>query len=174
MKNIRFFALLRMTILFGCISIYGCKEKNDNYRIKIDKVAEQRYKDSLMKNIMQNAVFGDTSNLYSAPVIVTKATLVKQEYSNYKDVSLTYKNISGKKIEAIKFKWYGVDAFGEAADMGSTFEGIGGGFDDDGLRAGAIKTGQWSVMSSRGKKITKACPYEVVFADGTKWKVSHD
>lgn len=52
--------------------------------------------------------------------------------------------------------------------------GVGGGYDDDGLRPGKVKSGTWSVMSRNGKKILNAWPYEVVFSDGTKWKAGDD
>jgi len=86
---------------------------------------------------------------------------------------LTYKNVSGKKIEAIRFRWYGEDAFGDPADMGGLFnDGTGGGFDDDPLRPGQTRTSSWDILSSRGKKVKKAWAYEVAFSDGTKWELN--
>ena len=111
----------------------------------------------------------DTAGLYLAPVKVISAKFVEKEYSNYKDVSLSYKNVSGKKITAIRFKWYGVNSFDEPADMGGLKEGWGGGFDDDGIRVGGTGYGTWNILSRDGNKILIAYPYEVAFADGTKW-----
>ena len=111
----------------------------------------------------------DTGGLYLAPVKVLSAKFTSKEYSNYKDVSLSYKNISTKKITAIRFKWYGENAFHEPADMGTLQNGWGGGFSDDALRAGAKENGTWSILSKYGKKILIAYPYEVAFEDGTKW-----
>ncbi|HET9430456.1 MAG TPA: hypothetical protein VFO70_04730, partial [Chitinophagaceae bacterium] len=93
----------------------------------------------------------DTAGLYLAPVKVLSAKFVTKEYSNYKDISLSYKNVSGKKIEAIRFRWYGENSFNEPADMGGILEGWGGGFDDDGLKPGAKGYGTWGILSKDGK-----------------------
>lgn len=113
----------------------------------------------------------DTGGLYLAPVKVTSAKFVTKEYSNYKDIALRYKNVGDKVVTAIRFKWYGENAFSEPADMGGLREGWGGGFTDDALRPGASDYGQWSILSRDGKKILIAYPYEVVFKDGTKWEL---
>jgi hypothetical protein len=114
----------------------------------------------------------DTGGLYLAPVKVLTAKFVTKEYSSYKDISLRYKNINSKIISGIKFKWYGENAFNEPADMGGLLEGWGGGFTDNALRPGSIDNGEWSILSRDGKKILIAYPYEVIFKDGTKWKLN--
>lgn len=113
----------------------------------------------------------DTGGLYLAPVKVLSAKFVEEEYSNYKNVRLSFKNTSNKKISAIRFKWYGENAFNEPADMTGIVDGWGGGFTDDGLRAGATDYATWNVYSKDGKKILIAYPYEVAFDDGTKWEL---
>jgi hypothetical protein len=116
----------------------------------------------------------DTGGLYLAPIKVVSAKFVKKEYSNYKDVALRYKNVSNKVVNAVKFKWYGENAFSEPADMSGLREGWGGGFTDDALRPGKTDYGEWSVLSRDGKKILIAYPYEVVFKDGTKWQLQQE
>jgi hypothetical protein len=113
----------------------------------------------------------DTGGLYFAPIKVLSAKFVSKEYSNYKDIALRFKNVSNKAVTAIRFKWYGENAFNEPADMGGLQEGWGGGFTDDALRPGATDYGQWSILSRDGKKILIAYPYEVAFKDGTKWEL---
>jgi len=116
----------------------------------------------------------DTGGLYLAPVKVLSARFVEREYSNYKDISLRYKNVSNKRVSAIRFKWYGVNAFNEPADVGGVMNnGWGGGFDDEGLGAGNTNSNNWNVLSKDGKKILIAFPYEVAFADGTKWELKN-
>ncbi len=83
------------------------------------------------------------------------------------------KNVSKKTISAIRFKWTGINAFGEPADMGIT-NGEGGGFDDDKLRPSKSNSGEWSILSRDLKKVTKAWAYEVVFEDGTKWELNDE
>jgi len=116
-------------------------------------------------------MFEDTLNLGSAPVVVISARPVSKEYSSYKDVSLTYKNVSGKKISAIKFQWYGENAFHKPADCGVLSNGFGGGFMDEGLGIGRTASGTWNILSRDLKKIIKAWPTEVAFDDGTNWTV---
>jgi hypothetical protein len=113
----------------------------------------------------------DTAGLYLAMVKILSAKFVTKEYSNYKDIQLIYKNTGNKKISAIRFKWYGENAFNEPADMGGLKRGWGTGFVDDGLRAGKTDSGSWNILSRDGKKILIAYPYEIAFEDGTKWSL---
>lgn len=101
-----------------------------------------------------------------------RAKFITKEYSNYKDIASRYKNVSNKIITAIRFKWYGENAFNEPVDMGALNEGWGSGFTDDALRPGVSDYSQWSVLSRDGKKVLIAYPYEVAFKDGTKWELS--
>jgi hypothetical protein len=136
----------------------------------IDSFDRARKVDSMVNQSLAN-VYWDTVGISNAPVKIISARLTKKEYSTFKDVYLSYKNISNKKIEAIRFRWYGETAFGEPADLGNlTQEGFGGGFDDSGLAPGKMSNGEWSVLSRNAKKIVKAWPTEVIFQDGTKWK----
>ncbi|WP_409965984.1 hypothetical protein PIECOFPK_02391 [Mycovorax composti] len=130
----------------------------------VDKVTQP------IDEIVKNSIFSDTAKLKDAPIKVTKARFYQEEYSNFKGVSLTFKNISSKKVTAIRFKWYGENAFGEPADAGG-FNGWGGGFTDKSLSPGRSMTLQWNVLSRDGKKIIVAYPTEVVFEDGGKWAI---
>ena len=117
----------------------------------------------------------DTAGLYLSPINVISARFVEKEYSNYKDVSLRYKNVSNKKVSAIRFKWYGENAFNEPADVGGLYRnGWGGGFDDEGLSVGRTTSSVWNILSKDGRKILIAYPYEVAFADGTKWELKNN
>lgn len=137
----------------------------------IDSFKLARQADSMTKDIIRNAMF-DTVGVSAAPVRVLSAKMVTREYSSYKDIWLSWKNVGTKKIAAIRFKWYGTNAFGEPADMGGAGiqEGFGGGFADRSLGTGKIDDGTWSIMSRDGKKVVMAWPYEIAFEDGTKWK----
>lgn len=138
----------------------------------IDSLNRADMVDSIVKQTMRNAMF-DTVGVYAAPVKVISAKLFKEEYSSYKSIKLVWKNISAKRISAIRFKWYGTNAFGEPADMGTSItEGFGGGYSDDALGPGKTDSGVWSILSRDGKKVVLAWPYEVVFEDGSKWKAT--
>lgn len=135
----------------------------------IDSLEIERKADSISKRIVRDALF-DTVGVSTAPVKVLSARLVEREYSSYKDMRLTWKNVGTKKIAAVRFMWYGLNAFGEPADMGGHIQkGFGGGYSDDPLGPGKTDAGTWSIMSGDGKKVVLAWPYEIAFEDGTKW-----
>jgi hypothetical protein len=156
----------------------GCENKPSKYSAsQLDSFGDnenheyrEHVKDSVMKDLNKQ-IYMDTAGLYISPVKIIKSRFAKKEYSSYKDIELTYKNVSGKKIDGIKFRWYGLNAFGDPADMGTIGNGFGGGFTDDPLSPGRSETSQWSILSRDGKKIVLAWPIEVAFSDGTKWKI---
>jgi hypothetical protein len=105
------YSILLYSLLFN-----ACKNKEkklEDYPIETQLEAK-RMTDSIMKEVVNSALF-DTVGLWGSPVKVLSARLVKKEYSNYRDISISFKNISQKRIEGIKFKWYGLDAFGETS-----------------------------------------------------------
>lgn len=178
---------MKALLIIGLMLMFGCNNANktqsdeitqaerDSFSIsKYGKPAAEHIQDqvdSIMKATTNNALF-DTAGLYRAPVKVLNSKLFKKEYSNYRDIRLTYKNVSNKTIIGIKFRWKGVDAFGDPADMGSyTSDGFGGGFTDDPLRGGRTETSEWGILSKDGKKVILAWPIEVAFEDGSKWKL---
>lgn len=154
----------------------SCTTKVKKQITKIDEINDsleiKRMADSMTKETIRGIYknIADSTGASNSPVIVTKARLFKEEYSSSKSIELTYKNVSGKRIAAIKFMWYGINAFGEPADMGGAFDGLGGGFMDDGINPGAKKTSVWSIYSRDAKKVTSAFVTEIAFADGTKWE----
>jgi hypothetical protein len=174
-----------LLLSFSYILIISCNnlsKNKDNLSTEVDtSVAgfdnmsvESQYeklKDSILKNQFRKRAF-DTTGISKSPVIVLNSKFVEKEYSNYKDIQLTYKNVSNKKIQAIRFEWFGENSFGEAADMGSSLLlGEGGGFTDEILSPGRKSTGTWEIFSKDGKKIITARAYEVAFTDGTIWKL---
>lgn len=157
-----------MFYVFGCNT--GAQSGSHGLTLA-DTMEVARRTDSATQEVIKSALF-DTVGISQAPVKVLSAKLVEREYSNSKDIRLAWKNVSGKDVAAIRFKWYGLNAFGEPADMGNTsiLAGFGSGFVDRSLKPGKSDSGNWSIMSKDGKKIVLAWPYEVAFEDGTKWK----
>jgi hypothetical protein len=172
--NMKVFLSLLISLLFSC----GNNGKSDTAIDDTDSIDgmtvkewKKNYVDSLTKKITRDAIF-DTVGLSLAPIKVTNAKLFREEYSSYKSINLTFKNVSSKKMDASRFAWYGENFFGEPADMGGSLtEGYGGGFTDKLIGLGRSMTLQWSILSRDGKKVILAWPTEVAFADGTKWKL---
>ena len=140
------------------------RERTDKFMDSIKVVSDKNVKNTILSH--------DTAGMSTAPVRDIKATIVKNEYSSYRDIKLIYKNFSNKKVSAIRFRWYGVNSFNEPADMGysGVLLGIGGGFTDNPIGPGKTDDGEWSITSRDAKKVVAAWVTEVAFADGTTWK----
>lgn len=167
---------MRLILFTGFLLLGACNEAaTEKSSSSMDDAAKQRFKDSFvnaeMKKITRNIAF-DTTGLYTAPVIITSFKSVKQEYSNYRNVRASWKNISGKTIAGLRFRWYGVNAFNEPAEFGISSDGIGQGFSDSPLGSGKSDSGEWSVLSKDLKKLVIFYPYEVAFDDGSKWTLN--
>lgn len=158
--------------MFSCNPVTGSQQENvlDSGVAAIDPIVKQHMVDSMVNGVMKDAYLKDTAGTENAPIKIISARPATKEYSSYKDITLTYKNVSAKTISAIKFKWYGLNAFGEPADMGAVTDGIGAGFTDKLLKAGKLTSSTFDISSRDLKKVVKAWPYEVAFEDGTKWK----
>jgi len=167
--------MIRLILFIGLIIFFGssCQqssvstmtvEEENSLRDSLKDVLHARI-DSITKNTLL-----DTIGLANAPVKVLYTGFYGR---NGRSVELKWKNISSKKIAAIRFKWYGENAFNEPADMGipAYGKGFGGGFTDDELSPGKTDSGTWPVYSRDGKKIIIAWPYEVAFSDGSHWKL---
>jgi len=173
--------MMKKIIILICLCnfLIGCKTDTEKsieetekliYQIEREKEATKRTDELIQKST--KGLYTDTTGVGNSPIKVYKYKFEKKEYSNYKDIVLYYKNVSNKNISAIRFEWYGENAFNEPAQMGSyTSKGSGGGFTDEGLKAGNSTKSTWEINSSDGKKIISARAFEVIFKDGTKWKL---
>lgn len=170
-------------ILFLLIPFIGCNEIIKNYQDSQQK--EKELKDSIKKVVetktekfttdLKKSMEFDTVGVSTAPIKIIKYKLVDREYSNYKDMVITCKNISSKPIEGIRFRWYGETVFGDPAHMGSMiFDGFGTGESDEKLGIGKNQTLHWSMISRDAKKNIQTWPTEVVFSDGSKWQSKTD
>ncbi|MFB6456497.1 hypothetical protein ACE38W_14585 [Chitinophaga sp. Hz27] len=150
-------------ILALSIFVYGCRN-NASVKKKQETIeAEALYK----------MVF-DTTGLYLSPIKIVNSRVIESDEVKLKNIELLFKNVTNKNIVGVKFKWFGLDAFGETADMGaasSVIKGLGGGHYQHRMRGGETKLATWSLYSQNAKKIVLARPYEVAFTDGTSWKL---
>lgn len=158
--------MIKKFLFIVIVIVSSCQPVVSNYNPETDSTAiVSQDTTSAVKNLRNR-----DSLLANCPVkIISTSPVEHDEYSNYKDVHSVWKNVSKKTISAIRFRWTGINAFGEPADMGSS-TGIGAGFTDDILRSGKSDNGTWEILSKDLKKITKAWVYEVAFEDGTKWE----
>jgi hypothetical protein len=110
--------------------------------------------------------FKDTIGLSTSPIKVISTKLIEEEYSNDRSISITYKNVSGKNIDGIRFHWmtsgtWGVEDMGRYSSLRT----------DELLKAGRTHTRIWTIRSDNKKKCF-AWPHEVVFSDGSIWQLN--
>lgn len=166
---------------FSLLYLLSCDKKKTNeekLKYTLDSISymekAKKNVDSLIKASAKTKIL-DTTGMSKSPILVLKSELIAISYSNRKNIRLVYKNVSNKKISAIRFEWYGENAFNEPADMGNyTFIGSGGGFTDQSLNPGKTRDSEWDILSKDAKKIIAARAYEVAFSDGTTWKLHQD
>lgn len=166
---------MKRLFAFVTVTIISC---NEHATSSISELEKHKFIDSF-KNVERSKINSsvrdiilDTTGLSKAPVRVLYANFYGM---NGRNIELKWKNISGKRITAIRFKWYGENAFNEPADMGalSYEKGFGAGFTDNELAPGKTDQGTWSIYSRDGKKIVIAWPYEIAFKDGSKWLLNN-
>jgi hypothetical protein len=93
--------------MFLALFYTSCRESPKS---RIQELKDEIRNDSIkrvakeMTETKISEILSDTSGVYKAPVQVLKAKFVERDYSNYKDIQLTYKNVSNKDISAIRFK----------------------------------------------------------------------
>lgn len=167
---------MKKIIFLFLITASSCKsqfQKDMDHLDSVDRAIKiSMIADSLNKQ-MERKIDFDTVGVSAGPVLILSAKFVSHEYVSARDIRLSWKNVSGKIISAIRFKWYGENAFGEPAKMGRLGNGFGSGESDDELGAGKINSSTWTILSEDGKKIIAAWPFEVAFADGTVWQSTY-
>ncbi|WP_143883294.1 hypothetical protein [Chryseobacterium binzhouense] len=153
------------------IFLFSCKTE-------IEKASEQQIKDSIMNVLMDE--MGDNfiernfnnNEIKNAPVKILFCKFVQDSTSTQRNIELFYKNVSKKNIVAVRFKWYGENIYGDPADMG-IYKGYGGGSSEQLVKPNEEAVVSWNNYSNDGKNIIGCRPEEIVFEDGSKWKLKN-
>lgn len=156
--------------------LFSCTNKKNNITEPL------KQENNLIKDTIENKEkeiidsvkhsFLDTQKTKNSPVRIIAATLLKNQYSDHKDIQLTYKNTTKKDIQAIKFEWYCENVFDKPASGQFFFvKGIARGHTDILLRPKKTDSKIWEDFSTDAYTIIAARAYYVVFADGTKWEL---
>lgn len=159
-----------MKWIFFIMMISSCQE-NSSIRENVSDsvyVKAKQETDSIIDESLHNAIF-DTVGISSAPVKIMEFQ-ISSTSTLERSIIIKYRNVSDKKISGIRFRWFGLNAFNEPAQMGSSLEGMGIGFTDNDLEPGKISSGTWVFISKDAKKLVLAWPYEIAFSDGTIWR----
>lgn len=164
MKKILFFISLSL-FLFSC--------KSDE-----EKAKEQYIKDSItiavMDRMADNMIERNFNNdeIKKAPVKIISCKYIQDSTSTSKHIEIFYKNVSNKNIVAVRFKWYGLNIYGEPADAGG-MDGFGGGSSEQHVKPNEEVGVTWDIYSRNGNTIKGCRPEVVIFEDGTKWSLKN-
>jgi hypothetical protein len=157
----------KVIIFIILIGFFSCDFKNSQKKEELtfeEQLEVKKITDSYLQEARDN-IGMDTSGQSNSPIKILKFRLVPHsEYSNYKDIELTYKNVSKKKIEGVKFSWYCKNVFGEVAENGQSW-----GVTDEPILPNETTKSQWQMNSKDAKKIKNVIVTEVVFQDDSKW-----
>lgn len=134
------------------------------------KITKEKNEKEIIDSVKHN--FLDTQKTKNSPVKIISAKLLKNQYSDHKDIQLTYKNTTRKNIKAIKFEWYCENVFDKPASGQFFFvKGISRGHTDILLEPRKTTSKIWEDFSTDAHAIIAARAYLVVFTDGTQWEL---
>lgn len=133
---------------------------------QVDSVNDLLPSDSIKQSFLNK------QNSKGSPIKILSSKLLKNQYSEHKDIELVYKNVSRKKIGAIRFEWYCENAFNKPASGKFFFiKGKSEGYTNLPINTKQTKTQIWEGFSTDAKTIISARAYFVAFSDGTTWKL---
>lgn len=163
---------MRKIIVLLIFSLICCQKKSKSVAIGTQLPVEAiEVNTSKPSDDTIKCKYSDTCILTNAPVKIISSNLVKNEYSGFRDIHLSFKNVSKKDIQAIKFQWYTENALGEPSNLKSSFyfRGESCGLYTELLKSDRSSNVIYEEFSSDAKRIIGAQPYLVIFSDGTKW-----
>lgn len=172
---------MKTKVLFIVIAITtSCVDKNktDHFSTKKEINSQQVYKQIDIQNDQSPSdsikqEFLNTQNNKESPIKIVSWKLFKNQYSDHKDIELIYKNVSKKKIGAIRFEWYSENAFNKPASGKFFFiKGKAEGYTHLPINAKQTRSQIWENFSTDAKTIISARVYFVAFSDGTTWKLN--
>lgn len=162
--------IILILVLISCTN----KKKNQTEPIVQDnnqiKNTTEKNEKEIIDSVKHN--FLNIQKSKNSPVKVISSKLLKNQYSDHKDIQLTYKNTTRKNIKAIKFEWYCENVFDKPASGQFFFvKGISRGHTDILLKPKKLDSKIWEDFSTDAHTIIAARAYYVVFADGSKWEL---
>lgn len=166
----------KIIVTFIVIILLSCTNKksnkttpiiqDDNHIKNTTEINEKEIIDSVKHNFL------NTQKSKNSPVKIISFKLLKNQYSDHKDIQLTYKNTTRKNIKAIKLEWYCENVFDKPASGQFFFvKGISRGHTDIILKSQKTTSKIWEDFSTDAHTIIAARAYFVVYTDGTQWEL---
>ena len=156
-----------------CCSFFACKEEPKKLELTAaEKARILEIKDSIIKAAdtkFQQERERKLAIQDSSPIKIIKAWVTENSIGT-PEANLTFKNVSSKKIDAIRFAILCYNNFDEPVTnviSGNTFMGM----DQDRLSPGRQSTSTWTLNLFDLTTKIKPFVYEVHFVDGSTWKV---
>lgn len=164
--------LLLVTLtLISCTNKKSSKPETNTNKNNLIKTNEEKNEAKPTDSIKDD--FLKTQKNKNSPIKIISATLLKNQYSDHKDIKLTYKNITKKSIKAIKFEWYCENAFDKPASGQFFFiKGVTRKHTESFLKSRKTESKIWEDFSTDANIIIAARAYYVIFSDGTKWELN--
>jgi len=154
-------------LFFSCkILFFKCSKPEQTTKQNIENVSVTKNKRAA--SAQMNA--SNNKKIEISPIKIKEARLLKNQYSDHKDIKITFKNLGKKDIKAIKFEWFCVNSFEKPAS--GRFFFAEGRFTENItylIKSGRSKTEIWEDFSTDANKIIKIRAYYIVYTDGTKW-----
>lgn len=164
--------LLLFSIPVIIISCNKTNKKEFSDHTQTNPKTEQNYSNKLSFNDSIKQVLLDTTNTHNSPIRIISSKIFNDPYSDHKNIKITYKNVTKKDIKGIKFEWYCLNSFEKPASGKSFFvKGKSTGIVTDYLKKGKTKSKIWEDFSTDALTIPSVRAYEVIFNDGTTWKL---
>lgn len=166
------------TLLLIILIATSCINKNKKAyvevknRINHQEVTHQIEEKKISETDSIKQSFLDTLNIKESPIKIISYRLLRNQYSDHKDIKLTYKNVSKKRIGAIRFEWYCENSFNKPASGKFFFvKGKAEGESNIILKPGKTGTKIWEDFSTDAQTIISVRANFVAFSDGTDWNL---
>ena len=163
-------SILSILMFIGISSCQSHQEKDNDIN---SSLASEKDLNKLKREIsdsIENLVVLDSTGVYKSPVIAKDITVTKSINEDYRIVNISFENVSDKNVIAVKFRWKGLDAFGDKADIGKLSDGFGDETIEIDIKSGEkISINSLHIKTSNLRKVSNVIPYEVAFEDGTTW-----
>jgi hypothetical protein len=158
-------------LFFSCESK---KTQNASQSIQYSYVEEQKKTNLQIATDTLDAKYLEAKDTAVAPIKIVRVKLTKSQYSSFRDISLTFKNVGKKDVQAVKFQWYTKNALAEPANLPSFYvRGESAGLYDELLKINKTSSVTFEKFSSDANLVIAARAYEVTFSDGTKWSLKN-
>ena len=153
----------RTIFLVSTIAIFGCSNQS-NHQSFIDSLKKSQEVDSIVKNETVKAELNKVKlSSTTCPLKITKCYVTIDRFGQ-QDINIDVKNVSGKTIDGIKFRWVLFNNFGDQVPDLET------GVSQKILKNNKTDYYIWDIYASTATK-GQAYVNTIHYTDGSKWEL---